>query len=163
MPRDSQKFCYKKLAFLPIPLYKKTDSATPQKLPGFPTADRDQYEYRKRRIPMKPYAFGVDIGGTTVKIGFFETQGTLLKKWEIPTRKDHGGSLILSDIAESLQQEMKAQKLKKDDIEGIGVSVAAHVGIQRVEVLRLFTENLFDERDDILHVHLSVPIGIASQ
>ena len=76
---------------------------------------------------MKPYAFGVDIGGTTVKIGFFETQGTLLKKWEIPTRKDHGGSLILSDIAESLAQEMKAQKLKKDDIEGIGLGVPGPV------------------------------------
>jgi glucokinase len=76
---------------------------------------------------MKPYAFGVDIGGTTVKIGFFETQGNLLKKWEIPTRKDMGGSLILSDIAESLQQECKARKLKKDDIEGIGLGVPGPV------------------------------------
>ena len=76
---------------------------------------------------MRPYAFGVDIGGTTVKIGFFETQGNLLKKWEIPTRKDMGGSLILSDIAESLQQECKARKLKKDDIEGIGLGVPGPV------------------------------------
>lgn len=76
---------------------------------------------------MKPYAFGVDIGGTTVKIGFFETQGNLLKKWEIPTRKDMGGSLILSDIAESLQQECKARKLKKEDIEGIGLGVPGPV------------------------------------
>lgn len=76
---------------------------------------------------MKKYAFGVDLGGTTVKIGFFETQGTLLNKWEIPTRKDMGGSLILSDIAESLQQECKAQKVKKEDIEGIGVGVPGAV------------------------------------
>ena len=76
---------------------------------------------------MKPYAFGVDIGGTTVKIGFFETQGNLLNKWEIPTRKDMGGSLILSDIAESLQQECKARKLKKEDIEGIGLGVPGPV------------------------------------
>ena len=29
---------------------------------------------------MKKYAFGVDIGGTTCKIGFFETAGVLLDK-----------------------------------------------------------------------------------
>jgi len=76
---------------------------------------------------MKPYAFGVDIGGTTVKIGLFETQGNLVDKWEIPTRKDHGGSLILSDIAESLQQACKARKIKKEDIEGIGLGVPGPV------------------------------------
>ena len=35
---------------------------------------------------MKQYAYGVDIGGTTVKIGFFETTGKLVDTWEIPTR-----------------------------------------------------------------------------
>ena len=47
---------------------------------------------------MKKYAFGIDIGGTTVKIGLFSTEETLIKNWEIPTRKDNGGSYILSDI-----------------------------------------------------------------
>ena len=39
---------------------------------------------------MAKYAVGVDIGGTTVKIGIFTVEGELLKKWEIPTRKDEG-------------------------------------------------------------------------
>lgn len=30
---------------------------------------------------MKKYAFGVDIGGTTIKIGLFETSGNLIEKW----------------------------------------------------------------------------------
>ena len=38
---------------------------------------------------MKKYGFGVDIGGTTVKIGLFESDGTLLDKWEIITRKEN--------------------------------------------------------------------------
>ena len=38
---------------------------------------------------MKPYAFGVDIGGTTVKIGLLSTEGTMLEKWEIPTRTEN--------------------------------------------------------------------------
>ena len=31
---------------------------------------------------------GIDVGGTTVKLGLFEMDGTLLEKWEIPTRKE---------------------------------------------------------------------------
>ena len=31
------------------------------------------------------YVFGIDVGGTTVKIGLFTTEGTLVEKWEIPT------------------------------------------------------------------------------
>ena len=35
---------------------------------------------------MKKYAYGVDIGGTTVKMGFFEITGKLVDTWEILTR-----------------------------------------------------------------------------
>ena len=31
------------------------------------------------------YCFGVDIGGTTVKLGLFEAEGTIVDKWEITT------------------------------------------------------------------------------
>ena len=48
---------------------------------------------------MKPYAFGVDIGGTTVKIGLFETEGNLLEKWEIPTRVEGNGNRIIPDLS----------------------------------------------------------------
>ena len=44
---------------------------------------------------MKKYAFGVDIGGTTCKIGFFETSGKLLDKWEIKTNTENHGVSIL--------------------------------------------------------------------
>ena len=47
---------------------------------------------------MKKYAFGVDIGGTTIKMGFFETSGELIEKWEIPTRTEDNGVNILPDI-----------------------------------------------------------------
>ena len=48
---------------------------------------------------MSKYCFGVDLGGTTVKIGLFDPQGTVVEKWEIPTRKEDNGSHILSNIA----------------------------------------------------------------
>ena len=33
---------------------------------------------------MDKRVFGVDIGGTTVKMGMFTSEGELLDKWEIP-------------------------------------------------------------------------------
>ena len=55
---------------------------------------------------MKKYGFGVDIGGTTVKIGLFESDGTLLDKWEIVTRKENDGAFILEDIAKAIKEKL---------------------------------------------------------
>lgn len=54
---------------------------------------------------MGRHCIGVDVGGTTVKIGIFETDGTLLKKWEVPTRKEEGGKYIMEDVAASIPQD----------------------------------------------------------
>ena len=56
---------------------------------------------------MKKYGFGVDIGGTTCKIGLFETSGKMLDKWEIPTNKADNGGHILDDVAASIDEKMK--------------------------------------------------------
>lgn len=76
---------------------------------------------------MKQYAFGIDIGGTTVKMGLFETTGTLLDSWEIPTRKDDGGSLILPDIADSIKKCLDEKKIPMGGVEGIGIDVPGPV------------------------------------
>ena len=76
---------------------------------------------------MKKYAYGVDIGGTTVKIGFFETTGKLVDTWEIPTRTENDGELILPDIAESIKENNEKNSITTDDIEGIGVGVPGPV------------------------------------
>ena len=76
---------------------------------------------------MKPYAFGVDIGGTTVKIGLFETEGNLLEKWEIPTRTEEDGRQIIPDIAEAVNEKMKARGMAPEDVQGIGIGVPGPV------------------------------------
>lgn len=76
---------------------------------------------------MKKYAYGVDIGGTTVKIGFFETTGKLVDTWEIPTRTENDGELILPDIAESIKENNEKNSVTTDDIEGIGMGVPGPV------------------------------------
>lgn len=70
---------------------------------------------------MGNYAFGVDIGGTTVKIGLFDREGCVLDKWEIPTVKDNEGTSILPDVAQSLLEKMKEKGIERDDLVGIGV------------------------------------------
>lgn len=77
---------------------------------------------------MKKYAFGVDIGGTTVKMGFFETDGTLLDTWEIPTRTQENGKYILRDIAEEIDKKIKEKSVSSLDVEGIGMGVPGPVG-----------------------------------
>jgi glucokinase len=76
---------------------------------------------------MAKYVFGVDIGGTTVKIGIFTDDGKLLDKWEIPTRTDEGGKYILSDIAESIEDRRVEMGIDKKDVLGVGMGVPGPV------------------------------------
>ena len=70
------------------------------------------------------YGFGVDLGGTTVKLGLFDETGTLLATKEIPTRTENGGEAILPDIAASIA----AHRAKQDhEILGIGIGVPGPV------------------------------------
>ncbi|MGN0344881.1 MAG: ROK family glucokinase [Lachnospiraceae bacterium] len=76
---------------------------------------------------MKTYGFGVDIGGTTVKLGLFRTDGELLDKWEIPTRKEDGGSQILPDVAASIKNKIEEKAIDPSDVQGVGVGVPGPV------------------------------------
>ena len=76
---------------------------------------------------MKMYVIGVDIGGTTVKLGIFQDQGTLVEKWEIPTNRENKGERILPDVASSLLEKCKGRDLQPEQIAGIGVGVPGPV------------------------------------
>ena len=55
---------------------------------------------------MKEYAFGIDLGGTTAKVGLFTTSGKLLEKWEVSTDTSNNGAHILENLAAAVQQKM---------------------------------------------------------
>ena len=76
---------------------------------------------------MANYVFGIDVGGTSVKCGLFQTDGTLLEKWEIPTRTENGGSEILPDIAKSVKAKMGEKGIAADDVAGVGIDVPGPV------------------------------------
>ena len=76
---------------------------------------------------MKPYAFGVDIGGTTIKMGFFSSDGKFIDHWEIPTHTENNGEKVLPDIARSIKKKLKDNSITLDDLEGVGVGVPGPV------------------------------------
>ena len=76
---------------------------------------------------MKKYCFGVDVGGTTIKIGFLETSGNMLDKWEIKTNTENFGEAILGDICEALEGKLVEEGIRLDDIEGVGIGLPGPV------------------------------------
>ena len=67
------------------------------------------------------YVFGVDIGGTTVKMGLFSKEGQVIEKWEIPTVTTNGGEQILPDVAASILAVMEKRNITKEQVIGVGV------------------------------------------
>lgn len=71
--------------------------------------------------------FGVDVGGTTVKIGLFDVKGNKLDSFEIVTRKEENGKYILCDIANALENELEKKSLEKERVVGVGIGVPGPV------------------------------------
>ena len=76
---------------------------------------------------MEQYIIGVDLGGTTAKLGLFRQDGELLQKWEIPTRTENGGEHILPDIAASVEKTLSDKGISKDAVLGLGLGVPGAV------------------------------------
>lgn len=76
---------------------------------------------------MSKIVFGVDVGGTTVKLGVFKADGTLIENWEIPTRKEENGRYILVDVADSILTKIKELGYNKEDVIGVGVGAPGPV------------------------------------
>ena len=103
---------------------------------------------------MKKYVFGVDIGGTTVKLGLFDVEGNVLDKWEIPTRTENGGEKVLPDIADSIREKMK--QIDKDFVAGVGVGAPGPVDgkgiVHRAVNLGWGTFSIKDTLEDLLNM-----------
>lgn len=76
---------------------------------------------------MGTYCFGIDVGGTTVKCGLFLTDGTLVDKWEIPTRTENNGQAILPDVAETIKAKIAEKGIAKENVEGVGIGIPGPV------------------------------------
>jgi len=112
------------------------------------------------------YLFGVDIGGTAIKIGQFDAGGSLLQKWDIPTDRSDAGSHILRDVRDAI-----AARVAWDEVRGVGFGVpgpvvddvvltSVNLGWGQTDVPSAFRALL--DRDDIL-VRASNDANVACQ
>ena len=69
----------------------------------------------------------MDLGGTTVKIAYFDETGNLISKWEIPTVTANGGIQILPDIAASIREFRQSSGIQDADLLGVGIGVPGPV------------------------------------
>lgn len=73
------------------------------------------------------YVIGIDIGGTSVKIGLFDTEATLLDKWEVTTRKEEQGKYILGDVSDSIKEHLVSKQIEIKDVVGAGAGIPGPV------------------------------------
>lgn len=100
----------------------------------------------------KKYCFGVDIGGTTTKMGLFTIDGELVEKWEIPTRTVPKGEPVLPDVAHAIQKKMSEKDIAFEEVVGIGygapvsmtadgyVTWSANIGWEEMNVSKKLAE-----------------------
>ena len=78
------------------------------------------------------YGFGIDLGGTTVKLAYFDETGTMLDKWEIPTDISENGKHILPDIAAAILAYIEEKKIPREALLGAGIGVPGAVNSQGI-------------------------------
>ena len=81
---------------------------------------------------MKKYVFGVDVGGTTVKMGLFNVAGEVLEKWEIKTHTENGGESIIPDIAAAANGKLEERGIAKEEVAGIGIGIPGPINDEGV-------------------------------
>ena len=69
--------------------------------------------------------FGVDIGGTQIKLGAFDEAGTIISKWSIDTNIAEAGSHIIPDVAEEVKAYLSENPEAK--LQGIGLGIPGPV------------------------------------
>lgn len=72
---------------------------------------------------MDKYCYGVDIGGTGIKVGLFDIEGNMLDKWVIATRKTDNGKDVLKDAADFIKEKNLEKDFAKEQILGVGVGI----------------------------------------
>lgn len=73
------------------------------------------------------FAFGVDIGGTEIKIGLFEETGKLITKTSIPTRHEDTCANVLPDTANKIKELIQEYNISYKLIKGIGIGIPGPV------------------------------------
>lgn len=94
---------------------------------------------------MENIIIGIDIGGTTAKIGLLKATGDILEKWEIPTVTENKGKLIINHVCQSIERKLREFNYKKDNVLGIGIGVPGFIDAENgfvYEAVNIGWENI---------------------
>jgi glucokinase len=72
---------------------------------------------------------GVDLGGTSIKVGICDEQGKLVQTYEGPTGADLGAEVVLERIAEYVRKIVAESPYTWDQVAGIGAGLAGFMDI----------------------------------
>src|SRR5690625_4727224 len=78
-------------------------------------------------IQMDNILLGIDIGGTTVKIGMVDHEGEIIHKWEIPTTIGSQSHLLVHHIWQSVLDYADSFSLKTTQLKGIGIGAPGFI------------------------------------
>lgn len=84
---------------------------------------------------------GVDLGGTTAKIGILNLAGEIEISWELPTDISEEGTKIVPNIITSINQKLEEEQLSASDFVGIGMGTPGSVNRKNGTVIGAFNLN----------------------
>lgn len=84
---------------------------------------------------------GIDLGGTTAKIGILSQSGDILSKWELPTDISEEGTKIVPNIIQSIKAYLDSEKLSSEDFLGIGMGTPGTVNRKNGTVIGAYNLN----------------------
>src|SRR5699024_8509897 len=117
----------------------------------------------REQTHMSESIIGVDVGGTSIKIGWLSATGHILAKWEIPTNTTNNGKTILTDVWRSISDGISKFDINIDDIIGIGLGVPGFVNSEEGivdEAVNIGWKNVAIR--DELHVLSGLPVCVAN-
>lgn len=90
---------------------------------------------------------GVDVGGTTIKVGICDAEGELLHTYEGPTGTGKGTDVILHNIASYARKIVEDSPFQWEQVDGVGVGIAGFLDIPRGFIK--YSANLYIENTDL--------------
>ncbi len=74
---------------------------------------------------------GIDLGGTNIKIGFFDEKLTLIEKVSMPTQPEKGPEFVVETIASAISNLLSKNGFSKEDLLGAGVGCPGPVDLKK--------------------------------
>ena len=88
----------------------------------------------------KKYYVGIDLGGTFIKGGIVDNEGTILCSDKLPTEREKGAQVVVENIARLVEKVISTSGLTKSQVEGIGMGVPGMIDSKAGVVL--YSNNL---------------------